>query len=56
MRAAAKFGGEYLSELRKTDMLIMSSNEWMRLVDAICTGYVEHVLNHPEPQLDDVPL
>jgi len=56
MRAAAKFGGEYLSELGKTDFATMTSNEWMRMVDAICTGYVVFITTHPEPPLEDIPL
>jgi hypothetical protein len=52
MRAAAKFGGEYLGELGRTDLNIISKTEWMVFVDTICTGYVDFISTHPE----DVPV
>ena len=52
MLAAGQFGCEYLGELGKTDFVSMTRNEWMRLVDAICTGYVDFITTHPE----DIPV
>jgi hypothetical protein len=48
MRAAGKLGGEYLGELARTDLNVISRTEWMVFVDTICTGYVDFISTHPE--------
>lgn len=36
-------GGEYLDEIKKTDLAKMSDKEWDTFVEAIVTGYVEEM-------------
>lgn len=43
MYDAGASGGAYLDGLGKTDMATFTEDEWMSLVDAICTGYVDGI-------------
>lgn len=36
-------GGEYLDEIKKTDLAKMSDEEWNTFVEAIVTGYIEEM-------------
>lgn len=43
MYDAGASGGQYLDALGKTDMALFSEDEWMTLVDAVVTGYVDGI-------------
>ena len=44
MMASSKKGGEYLDNLGKTDLAVMTENEWMGLVDAICSAFSDRMM------------
>lgn len=43
MIAGGKAGGEYLDSLGKTDLAMLSEQEWDIFVEAIVTGYCDHL-------------
>ena len=36
-------GGEYLDSIGKTDMALLSREEWLTFVEAVVTGYCDHL-------------
>jgi hypothetical protein len=40
MEAASTAAGEYLEDIGKTDLLTLSTAEWVKLIEVICSGYV----------------
>jgi len=43
-RYAGQMGGEYIEELKKTDMATWSEKEWNTFVGCVCTGYVTELI------------
>jgi hypothetical protein len=39
----ADMAGEYLDSLGRTDMALLSVEEWHTLIDVIITGYCDHL-------------
>jgi hypothetical protein len=38
-----QMGGEYLDDLGKTDLETLSREEWLTFVEAVVTGYCDHL-------------
>lgn len=46
MEAASQRGGEFIDSLgSRTDMARWSTAEWQQFVEAVCTGYVDALVN-----------
>jgi len=43
IRHGGKRGGTYLESLGKTDLVSLSEEEWLTFIDAIITGYGDHL-------------
>lgn len=43
MEAGAAAGGEYLDSLGKTDLAMLTPDEYMTFIECVCTGFVESV-------------
>ncbi|GAB4119036.1 MAG: hypothetical protein Kow00104_01180 [Rhodothalassiaceae bacterium] len=43
MRHAGNMGGEYLDSLRKTDLATLTEEEWRSFIEAVVSGYVDHL-------------
>lgn len=41
--AGGKSGGEYLESLARTDLALLTEQEWDTFVEAIVTGYCDHL-------------
>ena len=41
---AGAMGGEYLDQLGKTDLAVLTLEEWGTFVAAVCDGYTEKLL------------
>ena len=44
MAHAGAMGGEYLDQLGKTDLAVLTPDEWRTFVAAVCGGYTEKLL------------
>lgn len=38
-------GGEYLESIGRTDLVSLSREEWLTFVEAVVTGYCDHLLD-----------
>ena len=38
-----EMGGEYLDSIAKTDLATLSPDEWLTFVEAVVTGYCDHL-------------
>ena len=43
MTVGGQMGGEYLESIGKSDLATLSETEWDRFIDAIVTGYCDHL-------------
>ena len=43
MVAGGEAGGEYLESLGRTDLALLTEHEWDTFVEAIVTGYCDHL-------------
>lgn len=43
MEHGGRMGGEVLDEIGKTDFATLTGEEWKTFIEAVCTGYVEHL-------------
>ena len=43
MESGGQLGGEYLDSIGKTDLAALSANEWATFVEAVVTGYCDHL-------------
>jgi hypothetical protein len=43
MEFGGLMGGEYLESIGKTDLATLSVTEWDRFIDAVVTGYCDHL-------------
>ena len=41
--AGGQLGGEYLESLGKTDLVTLTEAEWTTFVEAVVTGYCDHL-------------
>jgi len=43
MTVGGQQGGEYLESIGKTDLASLTETEWDRFLDAVVTGYCDHL-------------
>lgn len=43
MTVGGQQGGEYLESIGKTDLATLTETEWDRFLDAVITGYCDHL-------------
>lgn len=43
MAAGGRMGGEYLESIGKSDLATLSEEEWALFLDAVVTGYCDHL-------------
>ena len=43
MTVRGRMGGEYLESIGKSDLATLTEHEWDRFVDAVVTGYCDHL-------------
>lgn len=43
MAMGGQMGGEYLVAIGKSDLATLSEEEWVRFLDAVVTGYCDHL-------------
>ena len=43
MTVGGQMGGEYLESIGKSDLTTLSETEWDRFIDAVVTGYCDHL-------------
>lgn len=43
MTVGGQQGGEYLESIGKSDLATLSETEWDRFIDAVVTGYCDHL-------------
>jgi hypothetical protein len=43
MTVGGQQGGEYLESIGKSDLASLSETEWDRFIDAVVTGYCDHL-------------
>ena len=43
MTVGGQMGGEYLESIGKSDLAILTETEWDRFLDAVITGYCDHL-------------
>ncbi|WP_164512312.1 DUF6511 domain-containing protein [Oceaniglobus ichthyenteri] len=43
MTVGGQQGGEYLESIGKTDLVTLTETEWDRFLDAVVTGYCDHL-------------
>ena len=43
MAFGGQMGGEYLEAIGKSDLATLSEEEWARFLDAVVTGYCDHL-------------
>lgn len=43
MSVGGQMGGEYLESIGKSDLATLSETEWDRFIDAVVTGYCDHL-------------
>lgn len=43
MTVGGQMGGEYLESIGKSDLAILTETEWDRFLDAVVTGYCDHL-------------
>ena len=43
MQFGGQMGGEYLESIGKTDLATLTETEWDRFIDAVVTGYCDHL-------------
>ena len=43
MTVGGQMGGEYLESIGKSDLAILTETEWDRFIDAVVTGYCDHL-------------
>lgn len=43
MQAGGAQGGEYLESIKKTDLAQLDAGEWQTFVEAIISGYCDHL-------------
>ena len=43
MTVGGQQGGEYLESIGKSDLAILTETEWDRFIDAVVTGYCDHL-------------
>ncbi len=43
MTVGGQQGGEYLESVGKSDLAILTETEWDRFIDAVVTGYCDHL-------------
>jgi hypothetical protein len=43
MTVGGQQGGEYLESLGKSDLATLTETEWDRFIDAVVTGYCDHL-------------
>lgn len=43
MTVGGQYGGEYLESIGKSDLATLSETEWDRFIDAVVTGYCDHL-------------
>jgi hypothetical protein len=43
MTVGGQQGGEYLEIVGKSDLAILTETEWDRFIDAVVTGYCDHL-------------
>ena len=48
MAHAGAMGGEYLDQLGRTDLAVLTLEEWHTFVAAVCGGYTEKLLEVAE--------
>lgn len=44
MDEAGNLGGEYLDEIKKTDLSSLTLEEWQTFIRVVCGGYVDSVV------------
>jgi hypothetical protein len=44
MDDAGNLGGEYLDEIKKTDLSTLTHDEWQTFIRTVCGGYVDSVV------------
>ena len=43
MTVGGQMGGEYLESISKSDLATLTEHEWDRFIDAVVTGYCDHL-------------
>lgn len=43
MTVGGQQGGEYLESIGKSDLATLTGTEWDRFIDAVVTGYCDHL-------------
>lgn len=43
MTVGGQMGGEYLESIGKSDLATLTETEWDRFLDAVVTGYCDHL-------------
>ena len=43
MTVCGQMGGEYLESIGKSDLATLTETEWDRFLDAVVTGYCDHL-------------
>lgn len=43
MCVGGQMGGEYLESIGKSDLATLTETEWDRFIDAVVTGYCDHL-------------
>ncbi|CUH39027.1 hypothetical protein JSE7799_01746 [Jannaschia seosinensis] len=43
MTVGGQQGGEYLESIGKSDLVTLTETEWDRFIDAVVTGYCDHL-------------
>lgn len=43
MRHGGQMGGQYLESINKTDLARLSGQEWHTFIEAVVSGYCEHL-------------
>ena len=43
MTVSGQMGGEYLESIGKSDLATLTETEWDRFIDAVVTGYCDHL-------------
>ena len=43
MSVGGQQGGEYLESIAKSDLATLTETEWDRFIDAVVTGYCDHL-------------
>jgi len=43
MTVGGQQGGEYLESIGKSDLATLTESEWDRFIDAVVTGYCDHL-------------